>query len=59
VRKVWEALALVVVLIIVISIASETVAQYLPIVGILVAAMIVLAVGILIFRLVFARRKFW
>jgi FtsH-binding integral membrane protein len=59
VRKIWEFLALSVILIIVMGIVSDAVAPYLPIVGMVIASMMVLVVAILLFRLVLARRKFW
>lgn len=59
VRKVWEAIALFIVAIILISIVSDAVAPLLPIIGIVTAGLVMLAVAILLFRLLYARRKFW
>jgi hypothetical protein len=59
VRKVWEALALFVIIIIVLSIVSDAIQPYMPIIGITAAALILIALVILLFRLVISRRKFW
>ncbi|MCO4274253.1 hypothetical protein NG701_07400 [Pseudarthrobacter sp. HLT3-5] len=58
-RKVWEAVALFIVVIVLIGIVSEAIAPYMPIIGIVSAGLILLSVLILLFRLVYARRKFW
>lgn len=58
-HKIWEFLALIVVLSIVIGVVSATVEPYLPIIGIIIAAMIVLTVAVVLVRLAFLRRKFW
>jgi hypothetical protein len=58
-KKVWEAIALLIVILILISIAQDAVRPFLPIVGIVVGVMIVVAVGVLLYRLVFSSRKFW
>lgn len=58
-RKAWEVLALFVVVIIATSIISDSIQPFLPIIGIIVGSLIVLAVAILLARLVISKRRFW
>ena len=51
-RKVWEALALLVVVVIAANIIIASVTPYLPVLGLIV----ILVIGIALFRLVILRR---
>lgn len=57
-KKVWEAMALFIVLIIFINIVSTALEPFLPLIGIVVSFLIVMTVVVLGIRLI-NKRKFW
>jgi hypothetical protein len=58
-RKAWEVLALFIVVIIIVGVVNDAIQPFLPIIGIIVSAMIVLTVAILLTRLAISRKRFW
>lgn len=58
-NKAWSFVAFVIVLLILLTVAIETVKPWLPIVGLALALMVVLAAGFVIARALLSRKRFF
>jgi hypothetical protein len=58
-RKAWEVLALFVIVIVIVGVVNDAIQPFLPMIGIIVSAMIVLTVAVLLIRLAVQKKRFW